>query len=283
MGNMRLLIFALVLAISYAQTEWSLASPATEMCFERIFDSDCPAFSSVASATNMAEDKCDYTTYNKYCEGGDEVVESTIGCGSMRTRFYHTEASCVLCSGSCTNADTSVDASTETSGTNSGSGGSSGEGDSGEEDGDGDDNPPAKIGTTAYSIEGPQGCVEGKGGGNPTSTQKTCVNGELTVSEWRENGSTDCTGTPDETVAITDLGTCKLNDDLGPDVKTTIECMDNKIKATTCGDDVGIICSTNDDGDVRGCTKQMCAELCCRRNSNFEAYTHSYWSEWSMK
>jgi len=142
--------------------------------------------------------------------------------------------------------------------------------------------PASDTGTSAYSVEGPQSCIAGVGGGSPTSTEKTCVDGVLTLSDWY-SGSTDCTGTPDDTYTITDLGTCKINDDLVSNVKTTIECTDTTVKATTCGDDVGIICTTNDVGYVRGCTKEQCAELCCRRNSNYEAYVHAYWSEWSMK
>merc|ERR1719450_1297381 len=62
----------------------------------------------------MAEGKCDYTTYNKYCDGTDQLTDVGIGCGHMITRYYYAEAACAACnafSGMCTDASGSTSSS----------------------------------------------------------------------------------------------------------------------------------------------------------------------------
>jgi len=121
---MRIFIIAALFAISYAQTVYSITTPASKLCMQQTFTSDCPAYDAAATAANMQKTACDTSVYKKQCGAMDAESPVDIGeCGKYQARSFFED--CSTCPSGCVDAPTSGDSGSG-SGSNDGGSGDSG-------------------------------------------------------------------------------------------------------------------------------------------------------------
>jgi len=120
---MRFLLITLLAAISYAQTVYSITTPATKMCMQQTFSNDCPAYDAAATAANMQKTACDTSVYKKQCGAMDAESPMDIGeCGKYQARSFFED--CSTCASGCVDAPTSGGSGSNDGGSGSNDGGS---------------------------------------------------------------------------------------------------------------------------------------------------------------
>jgi len=119
---MRVLLIALLAAISYAQTDYHIIedlASAGKTCTQYSWSvNECAHASQMASSLGLSSGACDLSTYKKHCSSMDQVTDmSMTNCGTQTMKFFYTECTvCTAAGQTCVNSPGQTDSGNNDSG-----------------------------------------------------------------------------------------------------------------------------------------------------------------------